>query len=159
VRAARCSPPFNLTDTDNGYVTIMGISNKAAPVVRDTLRVGDRVVSVESSVGATIWEVSTTGGLTSAVTARLPGQPVRIVFERVAAREDADAVARPPAQHDAVPGFRRTGATASAVRIAAPPAPAPLQPGAPTAAQAMLLSRSRDLLRMYITRKEVTKNL
>ena len=76
VRAARCSPPSNPTDTDDGNITIMGISDKAALVLRDTLCMGDRVVSVESSVGATMWEVSTTDGLTSAVTARLPGQPV-----------------------------------------------------------------------------------
>eukprot|EP00581_Thalassiosira_minuscula_P005169 CAMPEP_0183735606 /NCGR_PEP_ID=MMETSP0737-20130205/47172_1 /TAXON_ID=385413 /ORGANISM="Thalassiosira miniscula, Strain CCMP1093" /LENGTH=66 /DNA_ID=CAMNT_0025969405 /DNA_START=55 /DNA_END=251 /DNA_ORIENTATION=+ len=34
---------INVEDTDDGYVTIMGISDKAAPVVKDTLRVGDRV--------------------------------------------------------------------------------------------------------------------
>ena len=92
VRAVRCSPPSNPTDTDDGNVTIMGISDKAALVLRDTLRMGDWVVSVESSVGATMWEVSTTDGLTSAVTARLPGQPVCIVFERV----DADAIRASP---------------------------------------------------------------
>ena len=61
----------------------MGISDKATPVVKERLRVGDRVISVASSVGDQMWDVYSTDGLTSAVTSRLPGQSVRLLFERV----------------------------------------------------------------------------
>ena len=92
----------------------MGISDKAAPDVKDNLRVGDRVVSVESSVGAQMWEVHSTDGLTSAVTSRLPGQAVRILFERVGEKKDeistaADQSSDSTPTFDAVFGFRNAG--------------------------------------------------
>ena len=63
---------------------------------KDNIRVGDRVVSVESSVGGQMWEVYSTDGLTSAVTSRLPGQPVRIRFERIETLDDEAVTARLP---------------------------------------------------------------
>ena len=125
---------------------------------------GDRVVSVESSVGAQMWEVSTTDGLTSAVTARLPGQPVRIVFERVVDREEVATAAEGGANASspsggAVPGFRQAGAPSAAAGSAVAASAPPTGFGAPSPAHEMLLSRSRDLLRTYIARREVTKNI
>lgn len=135
-------------------------------MVAKNIRVGDRVVSVESSVGGQMWEVSNTDGLTSAVTSRLPGQPVRIRFERVATLDDEAVTARLPrvlnasksTMSDAVDGFRQAGKFAASSE--APKTQAqPVIPGTQGAAQKMLLSRSRDLLRTYIARNEVTKNL
>ena len=85
----------------------------------DNLRVGDRVVSVESSLGGKMWQVYNTDGLISAVTSRLPGQTVRIGFERIS--ESSEEVANSDANvivtnditsiprdvlSDAVDGFR-----------------------------------------------------
>ncbi|KAL7551689.1 hypothetical protein ACHAWF_014875 [Thalassiosira exigua] len=158
---------INVEDTDDGYVTVVGISDKAAPAVRDSLRIGDRVVSVESAVGGQMWDVSSTDGLTSAVTSRLPGQPVRIAFERVRelAKEVATGVDDVPtpivSASDAVIGFRQAGKSLATVASAsASTATSQAQSlTSQTAAQKMLLSRSRDLLRTYIARNEVTKNV
>ncbi len=159
---------FPPEDTDDGFVTVTGISDKASEVVSENIRVGDRVLSVESSIGGQMWDVYNTDGLTSAVTARLPGQPVRIRFERVETIDDEAVTARlPPTDNassskstmtDAVDGFRRAGRVAASSEAPAAQAQTVL-PGAQSAAQKMLLSRSRDLLRTFIARNEVTKNL
>ncbi len=156
------------SDTDDGYVTVTGISDKASEVVAKNIRVGDRVLSVESSIGGKMWDVYNTDGLTSAVTTRLPGQPVRIRFERVETIDDEAVTARLPQTEnassskstmtDAVDGFRRAGRVAASSEAPAAQAQTVL-PGSQSAAQKMLLSRSRDLLRTFIARNEVTKNL
>lgn len=144
----------------------MGISDKAAPVVKERLRVGDRVVSVASSVGDQMWDVYSTDGLTSAVTSRLPGQSVRLVFERVGEVEavntsDKQTVSAPTTSlSNAVVGFRQAGKSVDASAMSATSSAADLQlTSTPSAAQKMLLTRSRDLLRTYIARNEVTKNV
>ncbi len=151
-------------DTEDGYVTIMGISDKATPVVKERLQVGDRVISVASSVGDQMWDVYSTDGLTSAVTSRLPGQPVRLVFERV---EDVEAVTNenkrslsvPAASlSNAVVGFRQAVKTVDTSAKPASSTVAQLAP-TPSASQKLLLTRSRDLLRTYIARNEITKNV
>jgi len=156
---------INVEDTDDGYVTITGISDNAAPAVKDTLRLGDRVVSVESSVGSQMWDVFSTDGLTSAVTCRLPGQPVRMFFERDQVMDEVATARAEQASADAsdsvsfaVVGFRqaeKSVASTASASMAAQTQQAVTQ----TAAQKMLLSRSRDLLRTYIARNEVTKNV
>ena len=145
-----------------------GISDKASEVVTRNIRVGDKVVSAESSIGGQMWEVSNTDGLTSAVTSRLPGQPVRIRFERVETLDEEAVAARlsqidkasssKSTMSDAVAGFRRAGKIAASSEAPAAKAQQVL-PGSQSVAQKMLLSRSRDLLRTCIARNEVTKNL
>ena len=56
----------------------MTISN----LVRHAVRIGDRIVAIDTSFGDTLWPVSTVEGAISAATGRLPGQPVTIRFER-----------------------------------------------------------------------------
>ncbi|KAL7488499.1 hypothetical protein ACHAW6_014093 [Cyclotella cf. meneghiniana] len=160
---------INVEDTDDGYVTITGISSKASSAVTDNLRVGDRVVSVESSLGNKMWQVYNTDGLISAVTSRLPGQSVRIGFERA---EETNEAAADTTQFaisglsslprdvlsDAVDGFRIakekvTTSTATSSQVLQQQA---LKSGNQSASQKMLLSRSRDLLRTYIARNEAT---
>ena len=148
-------------------MTITGISDKASPSVSDNLRVGDRVISVESSLGNKMWQVYNTDGLISAVTSRLPGQSVRIGFERFA--EETGEVTNEDAKQlianglssiprdvlsDAVDGFRLANQKSESVvdTQQQQAATSAIQTGA----QTMLLSRSRDLLRTYIARKEVT---
>mmetsp|Transcript_22966 Transcript_22966/g.49697 ORF Transcript_22966/g.49697 Transcript_22966/m.49697 type:complete len:1104 (+) Transcript_22966:265-3576(+) len=158
---------INVEDADDGYVTITGISNKAASVVKDNLCVGDRVVSVESLLGSQMWDVSSADGLTSAVISRLPGQPVRILFERVGELEEVTTANEQPPEaatmsfSDAVGGFRQAGKSVFASESSASTATPTQAQSAVTqsASDKMLLSRSRDLLRTYITRNEVTKNV
>ena len=139
-------------------------------MVKDNLRIGDRVVSVESSVGSQMWDVYSADGLTSAVTSRLPGQSVRMLFERVgeAVDDGSQTIEQQAAAVDSTPvfGFRRAGKTAtteSSIDSAESSSSTATQGVAitppQTAAQKMLLSRSRDLLRTYIARNEVTKNV
>jgi len=149
---------INIEETDDGYVTVTGISDKAAPEVVDNLQIGDRVVSVESSFGGKMWEVYNADGLTSAVTSRLPGQPVRIVFERVLQEQSADVrtvTSESSVLNDAVGGFRQAGIIAQS--------PAGISSNSAIASQnslnEMLLTRSRDLLKTYIARNEVTKKI
>ena len=137
----------------------MGISDKAAPIVKNNLRVGDRVVSVESSVGAQMWDVYSVDGLTSAVTSRLPGQPVRISFQRISKVDETTVTVNQPQPapatsviSNAVVGFRQAGQSAAASVMNASSTSTQTQ-------RKMLLSRSRDLLRTYIARNEVTKNV
>lgn len=153
---------YKRIETDDGYVVVTGISGKASSVVTDNLRVGDRVVTVESSLGGKMWPVYNTDGLTSAVTSRLPGQPVRIGFERVeeaveatANGDEDEAVAPKVARSEAVVGYRQAS---EKVASFAASSTQQVRSTAQTAAQKMLLSRSRDLLRTYIARKDTTKD-
>lgn len=72
----------SLIDTSDGYVQISGFTDDAPSLVRDKLQVGDRIIAVDSSLGSKLWPVSNVDGTVSAVTTRLPGQPVRLRFER-----------------------------------------------------------------------------
>lgn len=74
---------FVSLDTPDGYVQISGFTDDAPPMVQDKLHVGDRIIAVDSSLGSNLWPVSNVEGAVSAVTTRLPGQPVRLRFERV----------------------------------------------------------------------------
>lgn len=70
-------------DKEDGYVHVTGFTEKASMLVRERLMIGDRVVAVEASMGGNMWPVSNVNGAISACTSRLPGQPVKIRFERV----------------------------------------------------------------------------
>eukprot|EP00536_Pseudo-nitzschia_multiseries_P012546 jgi/Psemu1/68361/estExt_Genemark1.C_4850014 len=60
----------------------IGFNLKASKLARKAVRVGDRILAVDSSLGDRMWPVSTTEGLISSVTARLPGQKITFRFER-----------------------------------------------------------------------------
>lgn len=116
-----------------------------------------------------MWDVFSTDGLTSAVTSRLPGQPVRLLFERVedvsgapsnnAKQPQTNGQSATSSISEAVVGFRVAGKPAAQAEATSSSAAQARQAAPPTAAQKMLLSRSRDLLRTYIARNEVTKNI
>jgi pentatricopeptide repeat protein len=74
---------IHIEDTPEGYVQISGFTDDISPTVRNRLKVGDRIIAVDSSFGGTMWPVSNVEGIVSSVTTRLPGQPVQIRFERV----------------------------------------------------------------------------
>ena len=69
-------------ETEDGYVEIVGFTPKASKLVRYAVKVGDRVLAVDSSLGDRMWPVSTVEGVISSVTARLPGQQITFRFER-----------------------------------------------------------------------------
>lgn len=72
-----------ITDTPDGYVQISGFTDDAPQLVKKKLKVGDRIIAIDSSLGSNLWPISNVEGAVSAVTTRLPGQPVRLRFERV----------------------------------------------------------------------------
>jgi len=73
---------FTLKETEDGYVEVVGFTPKASKLARYAVQPGDLILAVDSSLGDRMWPVSTTEGLISAVTARLPGQKISFRFER-----------------------------------------------------------------------------
>lgn len=125
-----------LQETADGYVQVTGFTESAPNLVRHAIQVGDRVVAVDSSLGARMWPVSTVEGVISACTSRLPGQSIRMRLERPEVNLQATATAE-----DFV-----TASTAGAVasrtvseQVAA----------SPPVDQKELLERCRDVLRRY----------
>ena len=78
---------FAFVETEDGYVEVTGFTPKASKLARCAVQPGDRILAVDSSLGERMWPVSTTEGLISAVTTRLPGQKITFRFER---RGDTD---------------------------------------------------------------------
>lgn len=78
---------FNLKETVDGYVEVIGFTPKASKLARYAVQVGDRILAVDSSLGDRMWPVSTTEGLISAVTSRLPGQKITFRFQRNSAQK------------------------------------------------------------------------
>jgi len=73
---------IHIEDNKDGYVRVSGFTDDAPDHVTNTLKIGDRIIAVDSSLGSKMWPVSNVEGVVSAVTTRLPGQPVQIRFER-----------------------------------------------------------------------------
>jgi len=73
---------IHIEDTHDGYVQISGFTEDVPDFVTHNLRVGDRIIAVDSTLGK-MWPVSTVDGVVSSVTTRLPGQAVQLRFERV----------------------------------------------------------------------------
>jgi pentatricopeptide repeat protein len=73
---------MQMQDSEEGYVVVTAIADSAPAMVRYGVRVGDRVIAVDSSFGDRLWSVSTVEGVISACTSRLPGKPVTMRFER-----------------------------------------------------------------------------
>eukprot|EP00429_Kryptoperidinium_foliaceum_P036777 CAMPEP_0176158726 /NCGR_PEP_ID=MMETSP0120_2-20121206/81187_1 /TAXON_ID=160619 /ORGANISM="Kryptoperidinium foliaceum, Strain CCMP 1326" /LENGTH=648 /DNA_ID=CAMNT_0017496107 /DNA_START=307 /DNA_END=2250 /DNA_ORIENTATION=- len=73
---------LELKETEDGYVEVTGFTENAPTLVQYAVKVGDRVLAVDSSLGERMWPVSTVEGVISAVTTRLPGKPITFRFER-----------------------------------------------------------------------------
>lgn len=142
----------------NGYVKIIGFTEGAE--VSKTLRVGDRIVAVESAFRQ-MWPVSTVEGVVSACTTRKPGESVKLRFQRVVeVGKFRDEATTSPMQSStltlgddttsslagAVDGFRKL-ADANTSSLISPQAAVIPSTGSKT--HQLLLSRSRDLLRRY----------
>jgi len=82
---------FQIKESNDGYIVVSAINGKASKLVRKGLQVGDRLVAVDSSLGGKLWPVSSVEGVISACTSRLPGQKIRLQFERVTATVEVDS--------------------------------------------------------------------
>jgi pentatricopeptide repeat protein len=130
-------------DERDGYVVVTGFEPTASTLVRMAVQVGDRVVAVDSSLGGTMWPVSTVQGVQSACTGRLPGKPVTLRFERPVAQlqttltyDDATGAVQPTVSQPPIP---RTSEPASTNVAKSQPVPDPQT----------LLARCRDVLERY----------
>lgn len=126
------------TETEDGYVEVVGFTENAPNLVRYAVKIGDRVLAVDSSIGDRMWPVSTVEGVISAVTARLPGQQITFRFERT-------GVLDAPVSDE--PITMRSKAVASAVA----------QTDTPSVDQTELLNRCRDVIRRYRVEGEPSK--
>mmetsp|Transcript_19307 Transcript_19307/g.21561 ORF Transcript_19307/g.21561 Transcript_19307/m.21561 type:complete len:1019 (+) Transcript_19307:98-3154(+) len=73
---------MEVEEDDDGYVVVTGFNANAPRLVKQGVMIGDRILSVQSTLGGNFWPVSTVSGVISACTFRLPGQRVSIRFER-----------------------------------------------------------------------------
>jgi pentatricopeptide repeat protein len=125
--------PFS-SETDDGYVEITGFTSNAQKLARFAIIPGDRILSVDSSIGDRMWPVSTVEGVISSCTSRLPGQPIRMRFLRPYSSEAGSQTAE-----------MKTLATATAVSESSPVV---VERVSKTAEKA-LLKRCRETLRRY----------
>lgn len=109
-----------------------GFTENASKLVKCAIQTGDRILAVDSSLGANMWPVSTVAGVISACTSRLPGQSITMRFERPEST---------------------TGETVSAVMMPIVITKIP-SPTIPVTKQEELLKRCRDVLRKYKTEQQ-----
>ena len=84
---------FQIGENSDGYVVVTGFNDKTiSNLARHAVRIDDRIVAIDTSFGDTLWPVSTVEGAISAVTGRLPGQPVTIRFERPVQQQQVPVV-------------------------------------------------------------------
>ena len=132
---------FEVAEGDDGYVQITAINDdKASNLVKFGLRVGDRVVAVDSSLGDKLWPVSTVEGVISACTGRLPGQPVTLRFERPNVVEEEGKPVTPKSVAESV--TQSQAAVISSPTEVVVPSPSTLD-------KKELIKRCRDVLRRY----------
>ena len=113
---------------------VTGFTPNAPTLIQYAVKVGDRVIAIDSSLGDKMWPVSTVEGVISSVTSRLPGRQITLRFERPLSNldtADTDAV-RPPVVTQSTP----------AVTTVAP------------TDQKELLKRCRETIRRYLTEEQ-----
>jgi pentatricopeptide repeat protein len=114
-------------------VEVTGFTENAPTLVQYAVKVGDRVLAVDSSLGDKMWPVSTVEGVISAVTSRLPGQQISMRFERPLSNMDTDAGSMKSVTV-------KSSSSATSVR--------------PSVDQKELLSRCRGIIRRYMTEEQ-----
>ena len=115
---------------------VTGFTPNAPTLIQYAVKVGDRVVAIDSSLGEKMWPVSTVEGVISSVTSRLPGRQITMRFERPISNIDTD-------ETDTVPTPVVAQSTASATTVVAPPTN-----------QKELLKRCRETIRRYMTEEQ-----
>jgi len=136
---------FQIGQDADGFVVVTSISANAPTLVQYAIAVGDRIVAVDSSLGDQLWPASTVEGVISAVTSRLPGQPVTLRLER-----PADSAGPAPLVQKATTSTATTTATAERTTTTTQEKTvAPVVPVPRPAEQKELLKRCRDVLQRY----------
>jgi pentatricopeptide repeat protein len=136
---------LQIQDSADGYVVVTAIAENAPVVVQYAVQVGDRVLAVDSALGDRLWPVSTTEGVISACTSRLPGQAVRMRFERPRANMVKSSTTTTPVVKSTTVSRQATSAAnkmSTSGNAAAVLAKAPVN-------QRDLLKRCREVLRRY----------
>lgn len=146
---------MQMQDSEDGYVVVTAIAANAPAMVRYGVRVGDRVMAVDSSLGDRLWPVSTVAGVISACTSRLPGQGVTMRFERPQANLDAEATAARTAstaavEKSAVPKTSLESSSSAAVSKQTATAVSQAPPN-----KKDLLKRCREVLERYAVEEDV----
>eukprot|EP00977_Amphora_coffeiformis_P015428 scaffold4510_cov183-Amphora_coffeaeformis.AAC.113 len=130
---------LEVQETTDGFVVVTGFTGSAPNLVRHAVRIGDRIVAVDSSWGDQMWPVSTVEGLVSACTSRFPKNTVRLRLERPAenlhlsASDSVDTVEAPAAVKTSQTMTPNSGAP----------------PQKSSAEKQELLKRCRDILKRY----------
>lgn len=114
-----------------------GFTETASNLVRYAVKVGDRVLAVDSSLGERMWPVSTVEGVISAVTSRLPGQQITFRFERSTVNMAASSNVKAPVTSAPV-------AEEAMTDVADIPSPE-------TRTDTDLLKRCREVIKRYTT--------
>ncbi len=112
-----------------------GFTENAPTLVQYAVKIGDRVLAVDSSLGERMWPVSTVEGVVSAVTSRLPGQSITFRFERPST----------------------TDASSSDEPITIRPTKIVVTKQEPSVDQEELLKRCREVIKRYTVGGETTK--
>lgn len=136
---------FQIGESGDGYVVVTGVSESACTLVQYAVAVGDRVVAVDSSLGDTLWPVSTVEGVISAVTGRLPGQGVTLRFERPKSNIKAGAIS-PLAKSIIVSDSATRNEKGTETVTSKPPS------------QQELIKRCREVLKRYSGKDVATRN-
>ena len=144
---------INAEDGPDGYVVVTGLNrNTPGSDQLASVSVGDRIVAVDSSLGSQMWPVSSVAGLVSACTSRLPGQTVRLRFERVPTAA-AVAASVSTADSETMATSSSSSSTSSSPSTDSPPSSSSSSSDADSAdaarARQVLLSRCRDVLVKY----------
>ena len=156
--------PIGLTlkqvyDPDQGEraVVISSISTSGPNVkVLEGVKVGDRVLAVESAVGNKMWPHSTVDGVVAAVNGRLPGmRACRIRFARTVDVGDfspessrSEETLNPNVINEAL------SSTVESFRTFTTTTPTSLLAPTGSKTHKMLLSRSAEILRNYLTNRD-----
>jgi len=158
---------IEVNDNEDGHVIITKFASDDI-LASKQLNIGDRIIAVDSITGSQMWPISNVDGLISATTSHLPGQSIRLRFQRVIQVGEYTSVQQEDVMNDceeeescdvdptselngAVNGFRKlnTGlADTSTAAMYSTTTSSPIQ-SAGSNTHKLLLSRCRDVLRRY----------
>jgi len=136
---------IQLQETEDGFVQVTGFTENAPTLVQYAVKVGDRVLAVDSSLGDRLWPVSTVEGVISAVTSRLPGQQITMRFQRPAANMVDDNDTTTPV----VPSIATAAASTKEVTTTTATNISNVQVD-----QKELLKRCREILKRYMSEEQ-----
>ena len=148
---------FQIGENSDGYVVVTGLNDMTiSNLVRHAVRIGDRIVAIDTSFGDTLWPVSTVEGAISAATGRLPGQPVTIRFERPTSLANIEASSLFKTKVAIPEPVSYSTSVSSSVDIAFPETKTSTTSsvGDSPLTQKELIKRCRDVLRRYSVKQQ-----